>query len=525
MSSSKCEIEDCKFETWEKGTKCVLHCNKNNELEENSLKLFTSFYNILAEYVANQVDFSKISIHTISGRDDFIQNIKSDVDEKIDISININKVIFPNAERKDSYYFFKILKKIHKIFFIDCEFFGKELAGGIKSDLDIFYDTCIFHNEWIICNENNIVNGAAYYKCLFKENVKYLPFLDNTDINANKFELNYTLFWDCELEKRVTFSNVKFNAPVFYHLGEENEFKGKIDTIYFDNCTITEKSKLVINNHKIGRFILKDTEVKAKFEFKKNEVEEFFIYNSNFEKDLVVDMYETKFSKFNISKSIFEGFVGFEKCVFSTKNYDINDQIAQFTYATFLSFVNFRNAKFYGGLDLENTNLKESPNFLNIEVNEKFSNRETFRIIKNAFDSVGNNLEGNKFFAYEMRKYREELKNTDKHAEKIIFFLNEKISNFGQNYVRPIILIIVTAIVFLLLTPEYEYNVLYLFDNECLNFDLMIASEFFNGLAKSILPLHKFLKEGMEFLSLIFYIIYVSLTWQTLVALKRHTKR
>jgi len=520
--SSKCEIEGCEFEVWEKGTKCVLHCNKNNELEENNLELLSSFYNILAEYVANQVNFSKNSIYTLSGRDNFIRDIKSDVDNKIDTDIKIRKVIFPNSKMKDSYYHFKILKNFHDISFVDCEFFGREMAWNVESNLKIFYDKCLFHNEWIIRDKNNTVKYGAYYECIFENNVSYIPFLNDKEINDDKNEINYKLFHNCEFKKKIEFVNVVFNAPIFSNY----DFKGKIGTLELVGCTITDKSKFVLNNYKIDRFILKNTEVEAKFEFKQNEVGEFFIYNTNFGEDLVVDMYETKFTTFNIDKSIFEGFVGFERCIFSIQNYDKGDQIAKFTYATFLSFVNFRNAKFYGGLDLENTNLKESPNFLNVEINEKFSNRETFRIIKDAFDSVGNNLEGNKFFAYEMRKYREELKKTDKCSEKVIFWLNEKISNFGQSYVRPIILMLITAIVFSLLTFGYEHNVLYLLsDNEYLNFDLVIASGILNGLAKSILPLHKFLKDGMEFLSVIFYIIYVSLTWQTLVALKRHTKR
>lgn len=515
---AKCEIEGCEIDTWDQETKCVLHCNKSNELEHSDSSLNVLFDDSLWRYIAHKKDLGhllNLNIKNSNGLIDVLQKNKS-----LNENIVLKEIIFPNSNKEISQYF-NVLRCFKSVTFFECQFFGKELAGTIKDNLKLFYDTCIFHNEWIIRDKNNTVNGAAYFRCVFKENVKYIPVLDNAD----KYELNYSLFWDCEFKKRVAFTDVVFNAPIFYYL-IENEVKGKIDTLCFENCTITDKSKLVINNHEIGSFTLKDTEVNAKFEFKRNEIGEFFIYNSNFKKDVVVDMYETKFSKFNITKSIFEGFVGFEKCIFGVKDYDKNDQIATFTYATFLSFVNFRNAKFYGGLDLENTNLKESPNFLNIEINEKHSNRETFRIIKDAFDSVGNNLEGNKFFAYEMRKYREELNKTDKCAEKFIFFLNEKISNFGQSYVRPIVLMIITAIVFSLLTFGYEHNVLYLLsDNECLNFDLMIASGILNGLAKSILPLHRFLKEGMEFLSVIFYIIYVSLTWQTLVALKRHTKR
>jgi hypothetical protein len=521
MYMSKCEIRNCKFETWKKETKCVLHCNKSNELEENNLELFSSFYDILLEYVANQVDFSKKSIHTLSGRDNFIQHIKSDEDsdEKDDTSIKINKVIFPNARRKDSYYYFKILKKFSKIFFVDCEFFGKEMAGNIESSLKLFYDTCLFHNEWFIRSENNDVKGGTYYKCVFEDDVKYAPLL-----NAGE-EINYSLFHNCEFKKKIEFVNVVFNAPIFSNSGD---FKGKIGAIEFVGCKIASDSKFVLNNHRIDKFVLKDTKIEAKFEFKQNEIGEFYIHNTNFGKDLVVDMYETKFAKFNIEKSIFEGFVGFEKCIFSTKNYDKGDQITQFTYATFLSFVNFRNAKFYGGLDLENTNLKESPNFLNVEVNDKFSNRETFRIIKNAFDKTGNNIEGNKFFSFEMKKYREELESTNQTQEKIILLLNEKISNFGRDYIVPVIWIVVVAIFHNVVIYGHEHTWLYGI-HPTLDYLLSLIASLLNGFAVSILPFSKILNvedtKGIEFLSLLFYAAYASLIWQTLVALKRHTKR
>ena len=89
-----------------------------------------------------------------------------------------------------------------------------------------------------------------------------------------------------------------------------------------------------------------------------------------------------------------------------------------FEYVTFLSFTNFRNTTFYSGLNLENSNLKEAPNFLNIDINPKFTNRETFRIIKNSFDKIGNNIEANKFFVFEMNKYEEELKKKPMSQEK-----------------------------------------------------------------------------------------------------------
>lgn len=501
MHMCKCEVEGCNFDAWEAEKKCVLHCDKDYGLEADNEKLFCRFYEDFNEYVIRKQPQTTIK------------------------NIEINKVIFPNSNDENQYHFFKIIKDFHCILFIDCIFFGEEITKYMKSTTSLYYEKCMFHNKWNVYGKERIEadNKLTYKECIFENDFTYLPPKESNKIKIKGEDYYEPLFIDCEFKKNLSFKNVTFETQIFKN---SNSFKGEIGSFKLDGCKIEKKSKFILNNHKIDKFELKNTEFEAKFEFKKNQVNNFYIHNTNFGEDLVVDMYETKFTKFHIEKSIFQGFVGFEKCTFSTIGYDKDDQVAKFTYATFLSFINFRNAKFYGGLDLENTNLKESPNFLNIEVNEEFSNRETFRIIKDAFDSVGNNLEGNKYFAYEMRQYRRELKKSGKCSEKFIFWLNWIISDFGQSYVQPIIGMIIAASAFYGLTLGYEYNIIYcLFDDSDINERIYEASKHINSFAKCILPLGKFLKEGMEFLSVIFYIIYVSLTWQTLVALKRHTKR
>jgi len=196
---------------------------------------------------------------------------------------------------------------------------------------------------------------------------------------------------------------------------------------------------------------------------------------------------------------------------------------AKFIYATFESIVNFRNTDFLCGLDLQDTNLKEA-NFLNIKTNEKYTNRETYRKIKHSFDSIGNYIDGNKIYPCEMRKYQEELNTKPLNQEKIIFFINKYISDFGQSYIRPILWMILFTSIFLLLNYSYEDRWLY---KICPDINILIAFvvDGFNSWAKAIIPFSRFLKPNMEFLSLIFFIIYSALIWQIVIAVKRHTRR
>ena len=50
-------------------------------------------------------------------------------------------------------------------------------------------------------------------------------------------------------------------------------------------------------------------------------------------------------------------------------------------------------------------------------------------------------------------------------------------------------------------------------------------SAFVNGLAKGLIPFSKFFVPGMEFISLVFYVVNLILIWQIVVAVKRHTRR
>ena len=131
------------------------------------------------------------------------------------------------------------------------------------------------------------------------------------------------------------------------------------------------------------------------------------IYNSNFEK--LVDFHGTHSSSLQVMKSIFSDFCALENCKFGIEGKEEKDG-ASFAYTTFLNFITFRDSEFFYGLNLSHSNFTQSPNFSNSKINEANTNRETFRIIKHAHDSIGNSLEANESFVLEMKKYKEELK-------------------------------------------------------------------------------------------------------------------
>ena len=334
-----------------------------------------------------------------------------------------------------------------------------------------------------------------------------------------KSEVGVQFFSNCNFHGDLTLSKVIFSKPIF---DNADDVQSTIKLLDISGCEFINQARFILNKCNVGIFKLANTSVKSKFEFKEGAINEFIVDNTNF--DELLDAYKTKFIKFRIYKSIFSDFVGFERCQFGEVDQHDRDFVSRYIYATFTNFINFRNAKFHSGLDISRVNWKEPPNFLYAYVNPINTSRETFRIIKFSFDRLGNQIEANKYYSLEMRKYEEELKKANGHwQERVVLKLNKWISNFGQNYVTPIVLIIVLAVIFHYIESGYEHGTLYTMVPIANHLTPYI--NWLNNVAKGLLPISKYLPKGLEFTGMLFYFAYAGLTWQAIVAIKRHTKR
>ena len=513
-----CNAHNCELNTYKDADECILHCKKSSYGEDfNKGGLLLSFYESLINDIVNFAFSYKKETSTINKETlkEYLKDNDQEINEEfndflIESTFVFTKIFFPGRDSRDRFDYTKVLKKLSAIHFNYCEFASSWLD---LNSVKLFYQDCIFHEYWYIDNSEILenVDNIIYQFCTFKKDVV----ISSGDDERRK--IKNSLFNNCNFEEKLELSSTDFLSPLFRN---KDNIPTKIRNFNIYDCVFDDK--FILNNCDIENYISDSTIFNSKFEFKNNKIHKLNITNTNFFK--LVDTYKTSFIHFSIHKSIFEGFVGFENCEFGSNENVLDKNTALFMYATFLGFVNFRNTLFHNGLDLEHINLKESPNFLNAQIDPKNTNRETFRIIKNSFDKIGNHIEANKYFTYEMKKHKEELEKTDNTQEKIIFFLNEKISNFGQNYIQPIIWIIITTIIYELLVAGYDNNILYKLYPPA-NEIIKAVSNFLNDAASNILPLSKSLKKGMEFISLLFYIAYASLIWQTIIAVKRHTKR
>jgi hypothetical protein len=506
----KCNFNGCESDVYKDNDKCILHCNKEKVLSGlQKLEFNEEFYKALVEYSLNWIfqipneggDRLKESVraYLIGGSEEIAPVVISFIEGQ---TVVFRNIYFPKCDDNEVFDYKKILETLKGVFFIDCQFFISSLD---LRKTNLFFQECIFQTNWYLYDHLMLKNdrGALYLGCTFKEDV------DTVAGDYVEPKLENAIFSDCFFEKDLLLSDVKIVGQVF---SNSEGYQTSVKNIHISECTI--ESKFMLNSCKIGELKFENSEFKNKMEFKENTVNIFEINNTNYRK--LVDCYKTTFNNFIIIKSIFDDFVGFEDCIFSNN--------AKFRYATFMSFINFRNAQFVDGLDLQHINLKEPPNFLNSTVSDKNTNRETFRIIKYSFDKVGNFIEANKFYEMEMLKLKKELSTKRKGATYCLLRTYEITSKFGQSYVRPVAFTVITALIYWLLIYLYEKKV---FSIECPIISLPIEYLFcfLNGIAKHILPLDKVLKEGMEFISLVFYVLFTVFIWLVILAIKRSTKR
>jgi hypothetical protein len=513
-----CSVESCTFDE-KYDEKCALHCEKFDYQTDEHRAVIDDFYELLIEYVFMDLKKSRPSINLDLVK--FKEYLEGSEGALIELLLRKSTTViadlhFPVFSVQDRDDFRQILRRLKTILFSECSFMTSQLD---LKDIEVSFFSCVFCQEYTLSNHGLLLDGVSetlYYECEFKKKVTFVQ----SEFNHPKSVYSAPIFGNCVFKDILEANRINFEKRLFINDKTDSAPIGEMSEFHLENCVFNEK--FIFNRYKCKSLKIEDCTFKNKVELKNNIVNELDVNNSNFEK--LFDAYESKFLICKFRKCIFDDFTGFEKCSFGNHNDPEIDKV-EFEYVTFLNFTNFRKAKFYNGLDLENTNLKESPNFLNAFIDEKNTNRETYRIIKHSFDKIGNQIEANNYFSFEMQKYMRELEKSGSKSELLIYRLNKIISNFGASYIKPFFWMLGFAVFYYFLVLGYKYNVLYLlFDNdtnECIDW----FAKQVNLFAKGIPPYGKLLKEGMEFVTLLFHIIFLTCTWQFIVAVKRRTKR
>lgn len=273
-------------------------------------------------------------------------------------------------------------------------------------------------------NETYIKVDIVFKNCKFsnfmikEQNINDNIFLDyDADYNHKGMKL--------QIHKLVIFSskiNGKFYINKQYGGNDKNI---SIDTLKITNTIFGENFKL--HNTNVNIINIEDTDFNKHADFFKSKFEQ-----GTLEKDE--------------EESINENDIGFKAINFKGLALFGDSEFKEkliFKYVTFESFSHFRKAKLYKGLDLDYSNIQNEMNFFDVQkldTKEAKSNtsQETYRIIKHNFEKIGNKIEANKYFAFELeqKKINLEINKSSKWTDYIVFQINWLSSEFGTNWLR-----------------------------------------------------------------------------------------
>lgn len=517
----KCGIDGCDNQTFKGLSKCALHCEKERIHEDSRSTVLSEFNRLLNLYILDDVLLRYIpdseDERYINEIEKYRKNNKCLYDSMIfkekfcEYKIGFHGILFPSTSLID---YTETLMIFENIWFNKCVFYVKFF--NLKST-GVFFEECVFKYDIYIKPTTLFLlkENSIFYQCVFEDKV-YIG-----REGRYKYTFGESLFSGCVFENSIKFRNAILKKEPFLGI-DERELK--LSTLEIYDCNFDGGFKL--NSTHISYLWIENTNFLIGFWMLKANVTTLNCINVVI--DGMFDASNSSFVRAKFNRTKFLDVADFEEVKFGKADGEFlesDEHTTQFKYVTFMNASNFKNTSFFYSLDFENVDLREQPNFLKSYINSYNTNRETFRIIKYSFDSRGNTLEANRFFVQEMKAFKNELKEEGYFWDKLLYNVNDLISEFGRNYIRPIIWLIASLILYTILLYFHDWY----FDshNYFIHPWFNTLSVYANSAARNFLPLSRFLesKSGFEFVSLLFYIWFGILIWQIVVAVKRHTQR
>lgn len=440
-----------------------------------------------------------------------------------DKTLIIRDIHFPANDPRLGFDYVSLLALIPSLHLLNCHFYSESLSLGYAPTHSRFED-CTFHLSWQVEEGNGPGRDHVLFDhCRFEQGIA----IQGNELGQPPIDSALAFFRDCVIPTGLSLREMATEIPIF---ADTLVHKPEITRISVANCEFAGRFALA-NAEAIEKIKLTSTVFKDKFALIHCPLNELLIKNVNFEG--LADFYESSFNSLLIRKSIFRDFVGFEDCRFGTPGQQ-NGRIV-LRYVTFYSFTNFRGAQFLLPLDLRNTNRSEQPNFLDAHFAKnarQHTDRETFRIIKQSFEAVGNRIEANVFYALEMEAYRRELREAARQHgwhwrcwERLLISLNFLLSRHGQSYWQPLVGIALCSAVLALQQANWRHG--WVVWPETIRCYLTPLLDVLNGWAKGVVifrPLYAGYP-GHEALILLMAIALSTCTWHFLVAARRHRRR
>ena len=306
-----------------------------------------------------------------------------------------------------------------------------------------------------IVKEIGKINSRYLVKFIFEKcDVKFWNEDINLDWHINFKDSNINIsVQDIELDEICLLSR-NFNNCIFKKLSLLSNVKtlhidlrlNNIELLQFVGITMTDNgiNKIDINDTHIEQVTIKDSAFKRDFTIYSSKIDSIEIKNVDFES--LSEFNEVTFrNKFDFKEISYKGYALFDKCIFNAK--------AEFEYIIFEKFTFFRKSEFKSGLNLDITSCDKEINFfgargLDSTDSKNNTSQETYRIIKNNFEKIGNKIEANKYHSLELERKRVDIEeNKWKNiGDYIVFKLHYISSNHSTNWVLALLWIILVGL-------------------------------------------------------------------------------
>ncbi|NQV19407.1 MAG: hypothetical protein HQ534_12805 [Armatimonadetes bacterium] len=451
--NNTCLLPDCHREAYENG-KCILHCEKDKEhnwykIDENGEKYWNKsklkkFWGVIYDLWGSGKSLTKVFFPRIDDSDELSNvNDGSELKTKEGIIFEFNHFLkISNSTFLDD---FKLncKFKFYDILFENTKFLGKLEINNVKIETELQFNYVIFdkRTDFILlnCKElefyNSTFSGISYFRNL--KNLKKLEI-------ANSPKIKKICIRECNIDSVDICKNKVFNEieigqkTIIDHLKLSNKridvlsFKGKCK---FNTVAILGeyKKQMCFDEYDIGSdFEINDCIF--------NDGSYIVIKKMNFNNFSIIDndnisdafcLYDTKID--NKIRFEYTDISNFE-----FYNLDIEHAYKIFKNISFISnngFTIFNRVK-WG--DIRNTF-------------DKATDRDTYRQLKYVNEKQGNIIEANKFYSAEMEAYKKEITAKESKApyrEKIIFWMNYLVSDFGRSWILPLLWYLVLGLFF-----------------------------------------------------------------------------
>ena len=389
--------------------------------------------------------------------------------------------------------------------FIGCKFDENfEILVDETVKVDFIFEDCIFEN-FRCYGDGDLDIGFTFDKnCTFFKTFEFTnemgKFNKKIYINDSKFECNLEFngnfsdgirlrSLDFEEKYKITFMmNTVHNRGEYKNIVIQNIY-ANLDTLDFTNISINQLS--IDNIEALTKLKLQDIDFinDSKILFENIQCKKLHINN------ISQDVKKVEFNDIEVLEEFILERVDFKNTYFN--DFDISKAKKVISKT---SFIDAHLSDISWG-DISTIN----------------ANQSTFRQLKFVNDSQANYIEANNFYMMEMKKYKQSLENKKGFSqEKVVFWLSENISNFGQSWVKPLVLIVLTNISFYYIARIHQFCILNIENLKCTIDSFVIFVGF-------KLPKEEFC--GVLEWWLINKIVVGILFYYLIIALKRKTKR